>query len=186
MMVSTPEEATASTGEIKVYDEFGPFSIVGEEVAKLVWSYADAKRQGFSRWTDIRLYSVTGDRTMRYAIQITGRSSLYHLDGGPCREGVSVPVGKLAADTERYEYLEACTKCRPADLNDLHNTDSVKLEVNLQKLYKCRDAAEVVSTMYNHGKKDGRGPSNLSVRLLMTAAEMNPNIEQALMDMPRA
>lgn len=184
MMVSTPEEATESA-TIKVFDEIGPFSIVGWEVAKLVWSYEDARRQGFSRWTDITLYGVENDRTMRYAIQITGRSSLYHRDGGPCREGVSVPVGKLAADAERYEYLEACSRCKPADLNDLGNTDSVKMEVNLQKLYKCRDADEVVSTMYNHGKKDGRGPSGLSVRLLTTAALMDPNIEQALMDMPR-
>lgn len=184
MMVSTPEEATESTS-IKVFDEIGPFSIVGEEVAKLVWSYDDARRQGFSRWTDIVLYSVVNDRTMRYAIQITGRSSLYHRDGGPCREGVSVPVGKLADDAERYEYLEACAKCRPADLNDLGNADTVKLEVPLRKLYKCRSADEVVSTMYNHGKKDGRGPSGLSVRLLTTAAMMDPNIEQALMDMPR-
>lgn len=184
MMVSTPEEATEST-TIKVFDEMGPFSIVGWEVAKLVWSYADAERQGYSRWTDVRLYGVADDKTMKYAIQITGRSSLYHHDGGPCREGVSVPVGKLVADKERYEFLEACRRCKPKDLNDLSNTDSVKLEVDLQKLYKCRNASEVVTTMYGHGKKDGQGPSGLSIRLLTTAALLDPDIEQALMNMPR-
>lgn len=184
MMVSTPEEATESS-MIKVYDEIGPLSINGWKIADLTWSYADAKRKRYNRWTDIALYGVAHDPTIRYVIQITGRSSLYHRVGGSCGQGVAIPVGKLAEDEERYDYLEACTSCKPKDLDDLSNTDSVKVEVDLHKLYRCANADEVVAAMYSHGRREGNAPSGLSVRLLTTAATLDPAIDEAIMNMPR-
>lgn len=184
MMVSTPEEATESTS-IKVYDEIGPLSIEGWQIANLSWSYADAKRKRYSQWTNITLYGVANDPSMKYAIQITGRSSLYHRVGGSCSRGVAVPVGKLADDEERYEFLEACGFCKPEDLNHLKNTDTVKVEVDLHKLYRCLDANAVVATMYSHKRREDNAPSGLSVRLLTTAATLDPAIDEAIMNTPR-
>lgn len=183
MMVSTPEEATGAY-PIVVRDEIGPFTIIGWKIADLSWTYDEARARGHDRWTDIALYAVQGDDDMKYAVQILGRSLVYHSVGG-CDTGVSMPVGKLVEDGARYDALKACPRCRPVELDDLHNNDSVKIEVDLPKLYRCRDADEVVASMYSHGSKDGRGRSGLSVKILGAAAMVDKDIEQALMSMRR-
>jgi hypothetical protein len=184
--VSSPEE-TSTAREIRVRDELGPRIITGWPLADLSWSYAEAQSYGHDRWTDMTLYRVVGNPRMRYAVQITGRSALYHRVGGPCNVGVSVPVGKLYGDEDRYDALQPCRRpgCNPKDLDHLKDDDVVRMEVDLPKLYVCRDADEAVASLYNHGRREGRGPSGLSVKLLSAASAFDKDIEQALMRMDR-
>lgn len=186
MTVSIPEEIT-ETREIRVYDELGPRTINGWTVADLSWTYEEARSYGHDHWTDIALYRVVDNPRMRYAVQIIGRSSVYHRVGGPCSRGVSMLVGKLAEDDERYDALQPCQRigCQPVDLDDLKNHDSVKVEVNLSKLYECPDADEVVAATYSHGRRDGKSRSGLSIKLLTAASMVDSEIEQALMRMSR-
>jgi hypothetical protein len=186
MTVSIPEEIT-ETREIRVYDELGPRTITGWTVADLSWTYAEAHSYGHDHWTDIALYRVVDNPNMQYAVQIIGRSSVYHRVGGPCSRGVTMLVGKLGEDDDRYQALKPCLRdgCKPVDLDDLKNSDSVKVEVNLSKLYECRDADEVVAATYSHGRRDGKNRSGLSIKLLTAAAMVDAEIEQALMRMSR-
>lgn len=185
MMVSTPEETTGAS-RIIVRDEIGPLAIVGWKVAALSWSYDEAWERGHNRWTDMMLYAVQDDPDMKYAVQILGRSAVYHRPNSTCGQGVGVLVSKIREDQPRYNALVACPKCKPEDLDDLTKAgDSVQVEVDLPKLYRCRDANEVVTSLYSHGVKDGRSQSGLSVRILRAAAMVDGDIEQALMNMRR-
>lgn len=184
MMVSSPEEATEAH-PITVKDHIGSLSIVGWKIAELTWTYAEARAQGHNRWTDITLYRVANDPNMKYAVQILGRSAVYHAVGGPCTSGVSVPVGAFAEDHDRYQHLQPCPRCNPKDLSLLDDKETVKIEVDLARLYKCRNADDVVRSMYSHGTREGRKPSGLSIKILTAAASVDPAIDQALMTVPR-
>jgi hypothetical protein len=186
MTVGSPEE-TVQSYEFEVTDGLGPRSLMGWKVAELAWTYEEARLFGHDHWTDITLYRVTGHTDMRYAIQIVGRSSIYHRVDGPCRYGVSMTVGAVAVDEERYEAINPCQRpgCRPKDLEYLRDEDAVKVEVPIPRLYECQDADEVVNVLYSHGRREGRPPSSLSVKILNAASLVDPEIKQALMRMRR-
>jgi hypothetical protein len=183
MMVSTPDEAT-EVYPIVVHDSIGPLSIEGWKIAELSWTYEEVQARGYSRWTDMALYGVHGSDKMKYVVQITGRSVVYHRPDGSCSQGVSMPVGKLYTDKDFYDALVACRVCKPEDLDDIGNHGQVKIEVNLPKLYRCRDAKEVVRSLYSHGTRNGE-PSSLSVKILSAAAMVDSDIQQALLTMRR-
>jgi hypothetical protein len=179
-MTVTSYEIPTSAREIRVHDEFGPLSFVGETVVDLSWSYDAAFERGHTRWTDLTLYRVwQQDSDYDYVIQVVGRSVLYHRSNGSCHQGVSIPVGQLRKDVARYEALEPCDRagCRPVDLDDLGDTDSVSVEGDLFSLYKCKDAAEVVSSMIS---RSGRAKSGLSTKLLHNAAQLDMAIAEAM------
>jgi hypothetical protein len=179
-MTVTSYEIPQSAQEIRVRDEYGPLSFVGEKVADLSWNYDAAYERGHTRWTDLTLYRVwQQDSEYDYVVQVVGRSVLYHRLNGSCHQGVSIPVSRLRQDVGRYEALEPCTRpgCQPADLEDLNDSDSVSVEEDLFSLYKCKNAEEVVDTMY---ARSGRARSGLSMKLLQAASRVDDGIELAM------
>lgn len=178
-MTVAPSERQPAAREITVHDGVSPLKFQGELVADLSWTYEAAEDRGHNRWTDLTLYSVQQPGTpYQYVVQVVGRSVWYHRAGGPCHRGVNVAVRSLFEDEERYQALVACTRtgCQPDDLDDLDPDDVVAVEANLYTLYKCRDAADVVDTMY----KRSAGLSTLSTKLLQAACLSDKAIEEAL------
>lgn len=183
MTVTTNENAPGTTAHtVVVRDQYGPLKFVGETIADLSWTYDAAAQFGHDRWTDITLYRVLDESSeYAYAIQIMGRSVLYHKPGGVCHRGITMPVSVLAKDVERYQALKACSKCRPAELNDLDDGDKVAVEENLPTLHRCHNAAEVIDVMYTRSKREKR--SGLSMKLLQTASTVDEDIAAAMMKM---
>lgn len=181
MTVTSNENVPGSTAHtIVVRDQYGPLEFVGETIADLSWTYDAAARFGHDRWTDITLYRVLDDTSeYAYAIQIMGRSVLYHKTGGACHIGITMPVSVLAKDDERYQALKACPKCQPVDLSKMQDSETVAVEENLPTLHRCRDAAEVIDVMYTRSKREKR--SGLSMKLLQTASTVDEDIADAMM-----
>lgn len=186
MVTDIPEETTKAY-PIVVYDDMGPFSVIGRKIAEVSWTYEEARRHGYDQWTDIRLISVPDKPALKYYVQIVGRSSVYHRDGGPCSRGVSMLVGQVSQDEDRYDALNPCQLpgCSPEALEVLDDEDSIRVEVELYTLYKCRDAAGVVAALYGHDRRPGRTPSRLSAKILQAASLVDKDIENALMLVPR-
>lgn len=180
MTVTIPEETTGIR-EIVVRDDGGPLSFRGETVVDLSWSYDAAYGRGHNRWTDIMLYRVhEEDSPYTYAVQIIGRSALYHRVGGSCHLGVVETVRSLRQDKKRYQGLVACeiSSCSPVDLEDMSGADTVAVEQNFYTLYRCKDAKEVVDLMYTRTGQNGM--SKLSVKLLEAASHVDSDIAAAM------
>lgn len=166
--------------EFTLQDNEGPIILYGEILADLSWDYDTAFERGHTRWTDITLYrNRAPESSYPYVIQVVGRSVVYHRRGG-CRSGVSVPVGRLRSDVERFNNLAACAEvgCMPADLEDMQDNDIVNAEEDIFTLHKCESAEDVVRVMQNRG---GRGTmSGLNVKLLQAAARGDRAIAAAM------
>lgn len=188
MTVSTPEEVTQPY-DIVVQDSWGPRSIRGWQIVDVSWTAEEARKRGYVRWTDIALYRVVNNSSATYMIQILGRSVVYHRNGGPCsNKGVSMLVGKLSDETEKT-YLQAvpCQEpgCKPEDLSNLQDHDRVQMEVTIPRLYRCKDAGEVVDVLFRHGRRADGEPSNLNMKLLSAASALDPDIQLVLLNTER-
>lgn len=168
-MTVTSQGKTPGAQDLVVRDEMGPLPFVGELIADLSWTYDEAHDRGHLRWTDITLYRVLQESVYKYLIQVVGRSVVYHDPTGSCHRGVSVTVGALAQDDERYQALEPCKTCKPKDLDKIGDTTPVAVEENLYSLHKCRTAHEVVDVLYRRG-------NHLSLKLLQTASAIDAGI----------
>jgi hypothetical protein len=175
--------------EVTARDGEGPLQFSGEILADLTWSYDEAAERGHKRWTDIVLYRVAEEGSAyRYAIQIVGRSVVYHRPDSPCRRGIRMSVFRLLQDLERYDALEPCDKtgCQPSDLDELNDDALVAVENDLPTLHRCETAEDVIRVMYTEGPGARRGDtqetlSKLSSRLLQQASMVDKDIENALM-----
>lgn len=183
MTVASPEKIFQ---EFVGYDEMGPFPFVGQKIAELSWSYAQARERKYTHWTDIVLYEVA-NAPYKYGVQILGRSSLYHRDGGSCAKGVRMSVAKLAEDDERYDGVDPCQVpgCRPKDLEKLQNGDFVWVEVDLPRFYRCRDVDALLGELVHRNRRLGKPVSNLNLRLLNKASLVDDDIKAAVMKLPR-
>lgn len=183
MTVTSPEKTQE---EFVVCDDFGPFSITGRKIADLSWTYDVARERGYTHWTDIFVFSVDGE-TYRYGVQILGRSLVYHRDDSPCHKGMRMTVGKLAEDEDRYDGVDPCQApgCKPKDLQDLKSTDTIWVEMDLPKYYKCSDADDLVATLSRHGRRQGRPVSGLNMKALQQASLVDDDVKAAVMRMPR-
>ena len=187
MMHVTNSEEVREAREITVRDDVGELGFRGGQIAAEMWTYADARRSGYTRWTDITLYSVDEEGSdLSYVIQVVGRSVVYHTPNSPCRRGVTVEVGVLSKDAARYEALEPCTQpgCAPADLDELDDADQVATEVDRFSVYRCRNAEEVIGVMHRRDSAGGKRPeghlSGISIRLLQVAAGVDSAIAAAM------
>lgn len=180
MTVTSNENVPGSTARtITVRDQVGPLEFVGETVADLSWTYEAAEEFGHDRWTDITLYRVLDESSeWAYAIQIMGRSVLYHKAGGVCRRGIGMPVSALRQNDARYQALKECSKCKPGELDEMDATATVAVEEDLPTLHRCRNAAEVIDVMYSRSKREKR--SGLSMKLLQTASSVDEDIAAAM------
>ena len=162
---------------IKAWEPQGPLIFMGEEVVARTWTPENARRAGYSQWTDIILYRIDDPAwpDWAYGVQITGRSVLYHGDGG-CSRGVRMPVASIlnAVDPELYVALEPCTKpgCTPPDLDLLDDDVRVSVEVNRYTWIPCESAVQVVEQLRQSGKA-------LMHSVLEAAVQIDPLIAQA-------
>lgn len=180
-MTVTSHENAFEPVDIEVRDAAGPLQFKGAAVADLSWDYDAAYESGHNRWTDITLYRVLEEGSpYAYAIQIVGRSVLYHRVNSPCRSGVNMTVGYLRRDDDRYQALISCEKrgCAPDDLEDLKDSDMVAVEEDLYTLYKCASPVEVVEIMQNRSTRGQM--SNLSIKLLQAASRVDVDIYNAM------
>lgn len=139
------------------------------------------------RWTDMALYRVQGG-SCRYVLQIIGRSVVYHRVGG-CYKGVRMTIDRLQSDP-RWHDFERCTKygCRPPDLADtkkLADTALVSVEEDIPRAYECADVDALMARLRRPGAvADPERPmvdiGYVGVRLLDSAAEVDPDIAQAI------
>jgi len=180
--MTVTSEVPAGFREVIVRDKEGPLPIDAEVVADLSWSYQDAQERGHQRWTDITMYRVV-NADFTYAIQVTGRSVLYHRTSGRCGHGVNMTVSRLLRNEARYDALVACRNCKPKDLDDLNDQDMVSVEEPIFQLYRCTDADHVVQTMQQRGENGQM--SGLSMKLLQAAANVDDAIERAIIDSRR-
>lgn len=175
-MTVTGKDVAGASSMILVRDQDGPLEFVGEMVADLSWTYEIAESYGHSRWTDLTLYRVLEPGSeYAYVLQVTGRSVLYHRVGGPCRNGVNLPVSVVMRDEERYRALRACPDCTPKDLDYLEETEKVAVEEDLPTLHKCRSAADLVGVMTDRIQRE-RNKNGLSMKLLKFASAVDPAI----------
>lgn len=176
--------AAQAAQEFKLRDARGPLLLYGEIISDLSWGYDTAYEKGHVRWTDITLYrNLDVASKIRYAIQIVGRSVVYHSNGSSCRKGVSSPVSHLRRDAERYRNLAACERCNPADLDDMKDTDLVDAEEDIYTLHRCETATDVVRIMQAPGSRGSM--SWLNVKLLQAAERGDEDIAAALLQMRR-
>lgn len=180
-MTLTSPELSAEPHEITVKDEAGPLKFYGQTIADLSWTYDDAYERGHNRWTDIALYRVLEEgSSYRYALQVVGRSVLYHRMNSPCRRGINTTVGLIRRDEARYDALIPCPRpgCQPVDLDELTDNEMVAVEEDLPTLYRCSSAVEVVEVLQKRGH--GGQMSGLNMKLLQVASR-DPEIAQAML-----
>ena len=185
MTVTSPEQVT-DAHEIVLHDGARNVPVTGWKVAEVSMSFDEALSIRHSRWTDISLYRLkTGPKARqyaKYAIQVTGRSLLYHGNDG-CYKGVRMAVGVLMMDRERYDAAIPCPVCQPPDLGDesvLTDQDMVRVESDRHRVNWCRSATEAVDVLYNHNRYDDRPVSGLSMKILTAASSVDPDIAHAL------
>lgn len=133
------------------------------------------------RWTDMALYRVIGRRSgFRYALQITGRSVVYHRVGGPCSKPKRhrfTTIRSLRDSKMRWDMLFPCDRdgCEPEDLEELADTDRVAEEVEEHHVYLCEYAVQIVDKLYKHNGEI----SQLAADMLEKAARNDPHIDRA-------
>lgn len=120
------------------------------------------------------------EEPIRYALEITARSRVYHRVGSPCvRSKHKIRrVGEIEHDPERWAELLACREsgCRPGNLNDMDPADRIAEERDDPKIYLCTDASAVIRKLY---RRNGE-ITELAAKLLRDAAAKDADIAAAV------
>lgn len=152
----------------------------GQLIGAVTMAPEEALKKGYVKWTDLILYRAHSSEPYAYYVQVVGRSLLYHRPEGPCHRGVRMQVSVLAQNEERYDLMEPCPVpgCKPADLDELEDADTVSVEVDFFSSGLCRTADDAVEYLYNRGGEGRR--SGLSLRLLEAASVVDEDIAEAV------
>jgi hypothetical protein len=179
-MTVTNENEPGAARKIVVRDQVGPLEFYGELVADLSWTNVEAEQYGHHRWTNLTLYRVLQDGSAyAYALQVVGRSVMYHRAGGDCKSGQPRTVASLKGDSRRWDELKVCPKCYPEDLEDMTPTTVVFVEEDIPTLFRCVDASEVVKVLHGRSRRE-RGSNGLSLKLLQISSERDEEIAKVL------
>lgn len=119
------------------------------------------------------------ERPFRYALEIIARSWVYHDVNGPCikPKHLITTVGKVKESPGgRWRNLLPCTRCHPADLEKLRESDRIGEERADTHVYLCSDAKAIVSRLYRHSGE----LSQMASRMLREAARKDPDIAAVL------
>lgn len=184
-------EGERVTGQqVTARDVDGPVSFRGEVLVDLSWTPTPVDEPSMGapllRWTDMLLYRVLEDSPYQYALQIVGRSVVYHRPGGPCRRGVRKTVEKLAENEDRFYTLRPCTKrgCYRGvsvafllEKTEEQDQDVLAVETDRYTLHKCEDPQGVIDAL-----RDENGVvSGLGQQLLDAACDEDPTIASTMM-----
>lgn len=133
------------------------------------------------RWTDMALYRIIGRRSgFRYALEITGRSVVYHRADGPCAQPERHRITTIAdvrQSQPRWDTLFPCDRdgCRPGDLEELADTDKIAEEVEEPNVYLCEYAVQIIDKLYRHNGEI----SELAAKMLEKAAQNDSHVDRA-------
>lgn len=142
------------------------------------------------RWTELRLFRLPDDGEFRYLLHSTGRTLVFHRDGG-CRKGSSaapVPVGTLGSD------MVACEDCWPIsgaeDPSDLPDDVVVRAERDRPYVDLCENADALSTVMRDRYQRVVKRPvtersaglhlTGPSRQLLEDAGRVDPDIHALL------
>lgn len=162
--------------EISLPDAIGTVRFIGTKLVDRTWDVATALRQprsnGMPRWTDMALYAVTEPSPWKYVLHVIGRSAVYHSIDGTCQRGAPTTVADFAT-SDRYQEVVACRYCAPAELDDLDDTASIRVEEDRPSVRRCADVDDLINALQdNDGNIRGLGTS-----LLRDAAALDPDIQ---------
>jgi hypothetical protein len=125
------------------------------------------------------------DEQVRYALQITARSRMYHAVNSPCVRSKhrKRTIASLKGDPERLRMLSPCpeTGCRPPPLDRMGPQERIAEERDDPQLYLCVSAADVISKLY---RRNGE-ITVLAAKLLREAAIKDPDIALAMISRTR-
>lgn len=123
---------------------------------------------------------VTLQQKYRYALVITARSYVYHRPGSPCvkRRQRFTTAGEVRSSNHRWRWLVPCRKaaCRPKQLEYLNDSDQIVEEQDKNQLFICTSASDILARLYQRSGEI----SDLSAKLLIQAADSDPDISGAL------
>lgn len=125
------------------------------------------------------------EEPIRYALEITARSRVYHRVGSSCvRSKHRVwTAADIARDPIRLKELSPCPEsgCRPAPLGQMRPNDRVAEERDSHQIYLFTNAAAIINKLY---RRNGE-ITNLAAKLLKEAAVKDADIAAAMTDRRR-
>lgn len=176
-MTSNESLAVNPPGDlIRVRDSARTLEFWGVEIAEV-----STEKSSLPRWTEMRLYRVT-DGTGRYVLNIIGRSVVYHRTNDVCNAGIPVTADNLPDDAE------PCAKCKPVDLDDLVDDDTVDFEEDRYTVHVVDGPDAVIGKLRNpRTATESRlgaisGPGQ---RLLAIASANDPDMHHAVTTVER-
>lgn len=118
------------------------------------------------------------EQPIRYALEITARSRVYHQLGSRCvRSKHRIrKVKEVEQDTARWGELVPCRDCRPSRLSQLGPDQYIAEERDEPQIYLCISAAAVINKLY---RRNGE-ITELAAKLLKDAAVKDLDIAEAI------
>lgn len=118
------------------------------------------------------------EQPMRYALEITARSRVYHRTGSACVRSKHWvrPVREVEQNRARWGELAPCRDCKPARLAQMRPDEYIAEERDEPRIYLCTSAAAVINKLY---RRNGE-ITELAAKLLKDAAVIDPDIAEAI------